>query len=284
MKIPFIPINNVMKHLSALTFFLTFFVLGCSKDGEGFAPGKVINMPSSNPPVVMPFDPTHITQIHSWYDGADATTMTLSGNQVSVWTDKNNHASQFTQSNSAVQPLLQSNAINGKSALRFDGSNDMMAANISSGVSADTTITYVLQISSYNSKIPFSFNTTTYSYGPDIYFNAGQITWNTGDSNGNPFSNWVIPSTTSPHIVTVKNDSALNQASLYLDGVYVGSAVYKNTSIADFTAPRLYIGNWITGSYYIDGYFAELVIYNKVIDETERADLEYYLKAKWGTP
>jgi len=263
---------------------MLLFIFGCAKKDDGFAPGLSMTTPSTTPPVVVPFNPSHISQIHSWYDGADSSTMALNGNQVSAWTDKNNHTTQFVQATAGSQPILQANAIHGKSALSFDGTNDMMTANITSGVNADTTLTYVLQLTNYSSKIPFSFNTTTYSFGPDVYFNAGQITWNTGDSNSNAFSNSVTPSTTSPHIITVKNDSLLNQATLYVDGVFVGTAVYRNTSIANFTAPRLYIGNWVSGSYHMNGYFAELVIYNKVIDETERADLEYYLKDKWGTP
>lgn len=268
-----------MKHLLLISSFLVLFILGCTKKDDGFAPGTF----SNTPPIVIPFSPTQISQIHSWYDAADATTMSLSGNQVTSWTDKNNHVTQFTQATATSQPLLQTNAINGKSALSFDG-GDMMTAMISNSVGTDTTVVYVLQLANYSSRIPFSFNTTTYNFGPDIYFNAGQITWNTGDSNSNAFSNSVVPSTTTAHIITVKNDSALNEARLYVDGAFVGTALYRNTSIANFTSPRLYIGNWVSGNYYITGFFAELVIYNKVIDETERADLEYYLKDKWGTP
>lgn len=259
-------------------YFLLFFIFGCTKKEDGFAPGIF-----SNPPIVVPFNPTHISQIYSWYDAADANTMSLSGNQVSTWTDKNNHVTQFTQATTNAQPILQTNAINGKSALSFDG-NDTMTAMISNAVGSDTTITYVLQLTNYSSKIPFSFNTTTYNYGPDIYFNSGIMSWNTGDSDANAFSGSAVPTPTTPHIITVKNDSALSEARLYVDGAFVGTALYRNTSIANFTSPRLYIGNWVTGNYYISGFFAELVIYNKVIDETERADLEYYLKAKWGTP
>lgn len=267
-----------MKHFLKISFLLTLFIFGCTKKDDGFAPGSF-----SNPPIVVPFNPTHISQIYSWYDASDATTMSLTGNQVTAWTDKNNHSTPFTQATAGAQPTLQANAINGKSALSFDG-NDVMTAMISNSVGADVTVTYVLQLANYSAKIPFSFNTTNYNYGPDIYFNSGVISWNTGDSDANAFSNSAVPTPTTPHIITVKNDSALSEARLYVDGVFVGSALYRNTSIANFTSPRLYIGNWVSGNYYITGYFAELVIYNKVIDETERADLEYYLKDKWGTP
>ena len=63
---------------------------------------------------------------HLWFDGADASTITHSSNAVSQWRDKsgnNRHANQDTAAN---QPQFVSNALNGKSLLRFDGSDDRM--------------------------------------------------------------------------------------------------------------------------------------------------------------
>lgn len=253
--------------------------LGCGRT-DGFAP-NASTTPVTSPTIV--FAPTQISNLHTWYDGSDSSLMTLNGVQVSSWADKNNHALTLTQVTSSAQPIYQSNAINGKGAIRFDG-NDVMSGNINSSVSSDVTVSYVVQLTTFNNTIPFSFNSTIYNYGPDVYFNSNMIYWNIGDNTTNPFSNSSFPTVNFPHIITVKNNSILNKTDLYLDGVYVGVAIYRNTSITNFIAPRIFIGNWVTGLYFMNGYFAELVIYNKVIDETERVNLEYYLKTKWGTP
>lgn len=159
-----------------------------------------------------------------------------------------------------------------------------MTAQIQDSVSANLTLTYVVRLNSYAKVIPFSFNTDKYNYGPDVYFLSNQMFGNTGDDGGNLFLNSVGPLPGSSHIITVKNDQVHNQADLYVDGVYVGRASYRDTTINTFIQPRFFIGNWVSGNYFINGYFAELIIYNKLIDDTERTRLESYLKAKWSIP
>ncbi|MBC7419216.1 MAG: hypothetical protein H7328_00675 [Bdellovibrio sp.] len=159
-----------------------------------------------------------------------------------------------------------------------------MTADIHHAINSTLTITFVIQLNVFDGAIPFTFNTVHYGHGPDIYFLGSKIHWNTGDSGENPFSNSIFPSTTSAHIFTVKNDQAHNQTDLYVDGQYVGNAIYRDTSINDFSESRFYMGNWVAGNYFMNGYFAELIIYNKLIDDTERGQLESYLKTKWAIP
>lgn len=274
---------KIVSGILGLTLLLSF---GCGKS-DGFAPGQASTPdPASPAPVVPPpavFVPTDITSLHTWFDASDSATIVLAGSQVTSWAAKNNSSVVFTQTSASARPLIQASGINGRSTVRFDGVNDFMQANINASVSASVTVSFVIQMNSFNSKIPFSFNTTTFNYGPDLYFYGSQLHWNTGDSGGNPFANSGIP-TTATHIYTVKNDQVNNRSELYIDGAFVGFAGFRSSAISDFSSPRLFIGNWITGSYYIDGQFAELLVYNKVIDESERANLEAYLKSKWGVP
>ena len=56
-----------------------------------------------------------------WFDGADASTITHSSNSISQWRDKSGNNRHANQGTAGSQPQLVSNALNGKSLLRFDG-------------------------------------------------------------------------------------------------------------------------------------------------------------------
>ena len=67
------------------------------------------------------------------------------------------------------------------------------------------------------------------SYGPDLYFVGGKLYRNVGDGGSNPFSNSSYPDSNRHHFVIV-NDQATNLAYLYIDGSYVGTGNYRNTT------------------------------------------------------
>lgn len=84
--------------------------------------------------------------------------------------------------------------------------------------------------------------------GPDLFINANKLFWNTYDAASNPFQlNGTDITTTSAsihdnnwHNFTVVVDAVANNASLYIDGVFKGVAVYKDPRAYSSTA--LFIG------------------------------------------
>ncbi|MFY7883959.1 MAG: immunoglobulin domain-containing protein, partial [Dolichospermum sp.] len=84
--------------------------------------------------------------------------------------------------------------------------------------------------------------------GPDLFIAANKIFWNTYDGTGNPFklNGTDITTTTASindvnwHYFTVVVDAVNNTASLYIDGVFKGVAVYKDPRMYSSTA--LFIG------------------------------------------
>ncbi len=263
--------------------FFASCITGCGT-GSGHAPSTSVDTQPTIPDSPVPFAPSQISNMHSWFDAADTSTITTLSNRVTSWKDKKNSNVSFVQNTASKRPTMTANAINGHSAVQFDGTDDVLTAEIQDAVNATLTLTFVVKLNNFNGVIPFTFNTDHYGHGPDIYFLSNQVFWNTGDSGGNPFSNSVFPSTTTAHIFTVKNDQAHNQTDLYVDGQYVGQASYRNTSIETYPEPRFYMGNWVAGNYFINGFFAELIVYNKLLDDAERTQVESYLKAKWSVP
>jgi len=86
------------------------------------------------------------------------------------------------------------------------------------------------------------------SGGPDLFIAANKIFWNTYDATGNPFklNGTDITTTTASindvkwHCFTVVVDAVNNTASLYIDGVFKGVAIYKDPRTYSSTA--LFIG------------------------------------------
>ena len=117
--------------------------------------------------------------------------------------------------------------------------------------------------------------------GPDLFINGNKIYWNTYDAAGNPFklNGTDITTTTASindnnwHNFTVVDNSVDNTASLYIDGVLKGVAVYKAPNAYSPTA--LFIGgegnNASTTGYNLgwEGNISIFNTYNRVLTTTE---------------
>lgn len=62
-----------------------------------------------------------------WLRGDAGTSTTTNNDPVSAWNDQSGNNNHATQSNAARQPLFIANAVNNRPAIRFDGSNDILA-------------------------------------------------------------------------------------------------------------------------------------------------------------
>lgn len=125
---------------------------------------------------------------------------------------------------------------------------------------------------------PMLFNAGPNGVGPDLFFNAGQICWNTWDSNNNPFATTPTSVTDGKfHHYVVVNDATSN-TKLYYDGNLLGTAVYKNTS----ANTNLTIGG-NSGSYTWNGNIANFKLYNRVLTLQEIQQNFKAVKSRFNT-
>jgi hypothetical protein len=71
----------------------------------GYSPKTITNT------ITAGFDPTTIAGLQVWYDGNDASSVTLVSGKVSQWSDKSGNARHATQSNATYRPTYSSNSI-----------------------------------------------------------------------------------------------------------------------------------------------------------------------------
>ena len=110
------------------------------------------------------FLPTDIAGLQLWLDANDASTLfqdaaktTPAGNGdvVGAWGDKSGQGNDATQTTTAAKPTVQFNVLNGKSVLRFDGTDDFLSTGAFAGgsLSQPTTFFLVEKISSLGLRI-----------------------------------------------------------------------------------------------------------------------------------
>jgi hypothetical protein len=212
------------------------------------------------------FNPTSVTGCSLWLDGADPSTITLSGSTVSQWTDKSTYGNHATQSTTANQPSYASSGIvfAGNQWLItpigvnptaesffivFKTTNNL--AEIFSGINGNSREVLVVSGVMYLSR----YGTNPVGLTP----NGGSVSTNT---------------------VTMFNYQYTSSfVTLNLNGTTSGSGTppvtYSGTGTS-YIGSSTYAPNNMYGSIY------EIIYYNSSISDTRRQQIEGYLAWKWG--
>jgi len=215
------------------------------------------------------FEPTEISGLEAWYDGDDVDTITFNGSDVAQWDDKSGNNRDVAQATPAEQPLYVTNSLNGRSGLEFDG----VATNLVDTFSLSQPLTYYLV---------GKFDTIPGSTFPAFYFG----TTSTDDARFFELSgNWYIfagtglsssgGADTNPHYF--RNEYNSTSGKIIVDGSQVASGNVGTTGTTALT-----IGRNPNTNQPLDGKIYELLIFSKILSADEIAQMDTYLKIKWG--
>ena len=211
--------------------------------------------------------PLTISNMSLWLDGSDTATITESSGIISQVNDKSGNGKNGTATGS-VRPTLVSSVQNGRSVMRFDGSDDYL--NINSSIAYRT----VFVVAKYD-------NTTFGTY-------AGIVGDFTGTSPGNGHVVNGVDATTKIASATS------NYASAYRNGTSIsGSGGHSFAPLNEFWIGTFELSSGMTnttsaigmingGPRYWDGDIAEVIAYSTTLTNTQRAQIENYLSVKWG--
>ena len=222
------------------------------------------------------FSPTAISGCSMWLDAADTTTLTVSGSNVSSWRDKSGNNNNATQATVANQPTTGT-LLNGLNVLDFTGTQPYFSF---------PTISYT------NITVFTIFrNTTLRAYcsplfiGPFFFFftdGAGNSLYGTGrlGINGEGvISQAAAGITTTNYLLYSLNLTvgATDIVNFYINGRNAanfngaasgGRSYYQVGSTDDVGATT--------------GFTAEIIVYNGVLNNSQRQQVEGYLAWKWG--
>jgi hypothetical protein len=266
--------SNINGVIAEIALFNRALTSSERRQVEGYLAAKWglrTNLPSTHPfklvPAITPvFTPLQISGCQLWLDAADATTLTLSGSNVTQWNDKSG---------------------NGRNTSTF-----WNAPTFSNGAVQ------------FNTTQGFSVNLTASSTIESGFVVAGVVDYGQGNTllgagNGNGARQFRIAivgiATVKQDIIGVLDGGTLlptNTTQLVEftnDGTtithYWNGAFYKSGSTLAYDAGRTTTigqrnGNFVSEG--LKGYIQEIIIFNRAVSSSERQQVEGYLAAKWG--
>jgi hypothetical protein len=210
-----------------------------------------------------PFNPTDIAGLQLWLDGADASTITQSGGNVSQWNDKSGNANNAIQGTGANQPAYATNQIGSLPGITFTGSQIL---DVSAIASNNTTGFVVFQTSNASITGGFLGGLSSFYFG---YFGLQEILQ---DSSNVTYSVGAAINVPAEAGYTVGSGSG----QLYVDGALVSSG---SMAVSD---PIQTVGNAL--GVRANASIGEILVYNSILSTANMNAVYAYLKTKWGTP
>jgi hypothetical protein len=241
------------------------------------------------------FDPRNLGGCALWLDGADTSTFTLSGSNVTQWRDKSGNSNHATAAGTG-SPTFQSNIANGLGGVQ--GASNTYMSNTTMVIPLSNR-TVFLVCSTYSTSSPTlgiaqlgtvptgvahgvdGLNTTVYQNQPNNQFGWIYRYFSGGGYYRQWSCNGFGSAATTPLRIygeTVRNlvhspfvdgsnagDSAITAAPTDCSGYYLGARY--DTNAVQFGYPAT---------------FAEFIVYSNALPDYQRQQVEGYLAGKWG--
>ena len=232
----------------------------------------------------------YIDDLALWLDASSEKNFTMDDNtkKVSVWYDLTSKNNDVVQSVSAKQPIFNHDGMNGFSALRFDGTDDVLEKTLMEYYSA-TTLFIVFKsdgVQGNNDSIFSSVSSvsTTNNDSYQIYYvGTDRLYLAHTDSLGNNTVTAFAPTSgdTENHIISVMLDGISTRKG-YFDGELIANTVVDDAQGLLGKHERYRLGlNRNTDSFF-EGYIAEVILYNRELYDSEREEIEKYLAKKYN--
>ena len=254
------------------------------------------------------WEPTDIVSCSLWLDADDASSMTISGSNISEWRNKSvDDTGLFdgVQSNSSYQPTTVASEINGRSVVRFDGSDDKLDFSGSTSRRAPSStggeITSFIVMKKTAEPSP-SATEMMMAYGLDssfVAYNTDRVAlWYDRNMYSPSYASMIVyvntgwgitydANSTSPSMFSFARDTSSHQ--FYHTGSHVTAVSDVETTLNPgvFYPPSsdaFYgrYGAFDGGTMPFYGDIAELICYSRKLSTTERATVETYLQNKWN--
>jgi hypothetical protein len=219
------------------------------------------------------------------------TGVTLSGSAVTQWADQSGNVRNASQSTSTNRPLLVSNALNGKPAIRFDGGNDFLSFTYPiNGLNGVTMFLVSAARDTDNPSGPQNaavYWPETSSWGATFlsaFQSKALARIGTGQTNTNLSYTRPANIGTAYTRTSVKHDGANGTDVLYVNGVAVQTATGRLSALNGIQNNGFLgqgLGSTSTTNTYFNGDIVEVLVYSRALSEAERQQVEQYLQQKY---
>jgi hypothetical protein len=211
-----------------------------------------------------------------WYKANAGTSTATNGAAVDFWNDQTPNAFNVTQITTA-RPTYNTNGINFNPSLSFSGTQNLFKAATTGLTGTNKTILSVAVANTLPAGTVGLIGTGTTLNEIQYGYQAGKL--NVYENIGNN-----ALATTANTISTVMLSSVIENAnsfSFFNNGVANGTATHNSSP----TGNRLTIGSHNasgTDKNFFNGQIAEIIVFDRAVTATERANAESYLAIKYG--
>ena len=216
-----------------------------------------------------------------WLDAADASTVTTVSGAVSQWNDKSGNGRNATEATN--RPALTANALNGKNAVTFDGTNDLLTINASFLATTNLLIICVAKENNggFGGVITSKASSNT-DGSPAININSSRLyEFDPGVGNGSIFL--TLTSTTTGVAWRLIAGQILSSTSSLIAVDGTSEATSSNSITFADTASTTVLGKYRVSDTNFGAFdLAEIVVLTAGSTLGSRQKLEGYLAHKWG--
>ena len=238
--------------------------------------------------------PTQVSDCILWLDADDAETVVTSGANITNWLDKSGKGNHAEDHGATEYPQYDSSRINGRKVVNFVP-NDVLKGAFASGSQpfsgSGTTIISVIRQNTWGAYEYMAWlecmqgSYLSGSYGNRIVHNVYGSGYSGGGSannvrlaGGSGSTNWPVSIEDGAAVIGIyTNDSSTTKT--YFNGEFIGN---HGEDKGDDARTYYCLGDDATSGDHFNGYICEIIIYNKVLSDDERQQIELYLSRKWN--
>jgi hypothetical protein len=242
-----------------------------------------------------------------WLDANDLSTISVATG-ISEWRDKSGNARNFSQGTGAVQPSFTPSGLNGRNVLSYNGSQYLTSVSTvgtwnflhNTNGSSVFGVWQAGNVSDPNAIYTFLGNNAALSANTGYYIVyddrvsslrndvalvqisrgvSGQTAVNNATANGgHPANTPVLIS----HICIPSQGIAANRSFLRINQSLTQGNTATNAPVSTDASFALQIGACGNNTLPMVGYIAEIVVFNSIVTDIVRQQIEGYLAHKWG--
>ena len=235
---------------------------------------------------VASFTPDQIDDLEIWY-AADKELGYVNGNTVGVISDHSGNNLDAVQGTTNNQPTYITNAVNGKSVFRFNGTDNFLrtlnttisrqnmtifAVHKPTGTATEGRILLLAASAVTNDK----YSTYIASGGPASNAIRNGKVWQSQDDDDFDMTNYTLVPNTWQIAEVIGSDDGY---TTYKNGGLIGTHEHEHLGTLDV---KLWIGTHHSQASWYKGDLAEILIYDRVLDDDEREKVEMYLRRKYN--
>ncbi|MBM4253141.1 MAG: LamG domain-containing protein [Deltaproteobacteria bacterium] len=239
-----------------------------------------------------PTGPQSISSLRLWLK-AETLTGTADGTAIWTWKDQSGNGFDLSQSTAANRPTFKMGQINGRPAVRFNGSTNYMQVAFTGSITSKTMFvvaklgTLTPSGAAYGGAAVTVQSADGYTFDAIVYNEYTVKRWMNGSDGFTRTPSMVSPTdetSIGPHIVTIR--STTSDYALYRNGQLLQSTTtYSPPTITNGTfnlSARHIINGTPVSNGYFNGDIAEVIVYDRALTEVERQRVEAYLRTKYG--